>query len=88
MPDIAERTTNTCSPDSETIEATDFMRSAVPTEVPPNFITFIILLFFYFFSSNNVILLVSILLGDIRQSVLLAFVHTSRELVNHAKVVC
>ena len=34
--------TSVGSPDSVTNEATPFMRSGEPTEVPPNFITFIV----------------------------------------------
>jgi hypothetical protein len=38
---MADSTTKVGSPDSVMSEATFFMRSGEPTEVPPNFITFI-----------------------------------------------
>ncbi|CUQ14640.1 Uncharacterised protein [Segatella copri] len=38
------------SPDSVTKEATPFMRSGEPTEVPPNFITFIVVILFNYFT--------------------------------------
>ena len=41
VPLIADSTTNVGSPDAVTNEATFFIRSGVPTDVPPNFITFI-----------------------------------------------
>ena len=45
VPDIADNTTNTCPSMLVAIDATDFMRAGVPTDVPPNFITFMMLSF-------------------------------------------
>ena len=47
---MAESTTNTGSPDLVTSCATSFILCGVPTDVPPNFITFIFILFLNFFS--------------------------------------
>ncbi len=45
VPDIADNTTNTCPSMLVAIDATDFIRAGVPTDVPPNFITFMMLSF-------------------------------------------
>ena len=46
VPLMAERTIKVGSPDFVTNEATPFMRSGEPTDVPPNFITFMFRLIF------------------------------------------
>ena len=48
VPDMAESTTNTGSPDLVTNLVTSFMRAGDPTDVPPNFITFIVFILFVF----------------------------------------
>lgn len=50
VPLIADNTMKVGSPDSVTKEATPFMRSGEPTEVPPNFITFIVVILFNYFT--------------------------------------
>ena len=78
VPDIAERTTNVGSPDFVINFATLFMRSGEPTEVPPNFITFIILYIFNFqFSIINF---------HFEQFPVLAFIYYTRELFQHTPV--
>ena len=80
VPDIAERTMKTCSPDSDTIAATDFMRSGVPTEVPPNFITFIVCIFLF------VIFLICFVC-HLNQFTLLTFINASWETIYKSVVV-
>ena len=46
VPLIADSTINVGFPDFVTNEATPFMRSGEPTDVPPNFITFMFRLIF------------------------------------------
>ena len=44
---MADNTTKVGSPDAVINAATSLMRSTVPTEVPPNFITFIFFLLYF-----------------------------------------
>ena len=97
---MADSTTNVGSPDRVMSFATSFMRSGLPTEVPPNFITFICLFYLIvvlmigrrclmiggLFTILGKVEVVE-LVGDIVQMAVFAAIDDSRKLIEHRDVV-